>query len=139
MTRTTITRRVEWDMAHRIPDHLSLCKFLHGHRYSAEVTIEGPVIEEEGNPERGMVRDFGFLKTSLMKFIGYWDHGLMMYGGDPWLPTLESLDTNLIVVATIPTAEGIAAMIFDNLVDAGIPVVEVTVWETPACKATVTK
>ncbi|HCX34237.1 MAG TPA: 6-carboxytetrahydropterin synthase QueD, partial [Rhodocyclaceae bacterium] len=27
-----ITRRLEFDAGHRIPDHLSRCRHLHGHR-----------------------------------------------------------------------------------------------------------
>ncbi len=46
--KTKISRRIEWDMGHRIPDHQSLCKHPHGHRYVAEVTVEGLVIETEG-------------------------------------------------------------------------------------------
>lgn len=28
-----ITRRLEFDAGHRIPDHQSQCRYLHGHRY----------------------------------------------------------------------------------------------------------
>ena len=33
-----ITRRLEFDAGHRIPDHASQCRHLHGHRYAIEVT-----------------------------------------------------------------------------------------------------
>ena len=34
-----ITRRLEFDAGHRIPNHQSQCRHLHGHRYALEVTL----------------------------------------------------------------------------------------------------
>ena len=39
-----ITRRLEFDAGHRIPDHASQCRHLHGHRYALEVTLSGDII-----------------------------------------------------------------------------------------------
>ena len=36
-----ITTRMEFDSGHRIPNHKSVCKNLHGHRYAIEVTVKG--------------------------------------------------------------------------------------------------
>ena len=36
-----ITRRLEFDAGHRIPDHQSQCRHLHGHRYAIEITLAG--------------------------------------------------------------------------------------------------
>ena len=41
----TITRKLEFDAGHRIPDHKSQCRNLHGHRYTLEITLVGAVIE----------------------------------------------------------------------------------------------
>ena len=38
------TRRIEWDMGHRVPEHGGKCRTPHGHRYVAEVTVRGPQI-----------------------------------------------------------------------------------------------
>ena len=37
----TITKRLEFDAGHRIPQHKSQCRNLHGHRYALEITLEG--------------------------------------------------------------------------------------------------
>ena len=42
-----ITTRMEFDSGHRIPNHKSTCRNLHGHRYALEVTITGNIINEE--------------------------------------------------------------------------------------------
>ena len=41
----TITRKLEFDAGHRIPDHKSQCRNLHGHRYTIEITLVGEVID----------------------------------------------------------------------------------------------
>ena len=50
----TITRKLEFDAGHRIPDHKSQCRNLHGHRYTLEITLTGAVIDVEGNSDNGM-------------------------------------------------------------------------------------
>lgn len=154
---TTISRKVEWDMGHRIPNHQSLCRNPHGHRYVAEVVVKGPIIEISGSPEQGMVKDFGFLKAMLDFIHKQLDHGFMVFKEDPFNAALALFDKhqmqenfqgeakplNIIEVDFIPTAENIAAFIFKRLESRAsssyLDIVEVTVWETPNCKATVTR
>lgn len=75
----TITRRFEWDAGHRILKHESKCAHLHGHRYAAEITIEGSSLDALGR-----VIDFGDIKD----LIGYWiddnwDHNMILNDQDP--------------------------------------------------------
>ena len=60
----TVTRRYEWDMAHRLPEHSGKCSRLHGHRYVAEIDVEGEIDQASGS-SHGMVLDFGDLDPSL--------------------------------------------------------------------------
>lgn len=77
MSRFSITRRLEIDAAHRIPDHASKCRHLHGHRYVIEAECEAPAVLEAG-AERGMVMDFSFLKELMLRHIDApCDHGLL--------------------------------------------------------------
>ena len=59
LSRSTmrITRRLEFDSGHRIPDHQSQCRHLHGHRYAIEITLQGDIIRQAGSPLNGMVMD----------------------------------------------------------------------------------
>ncbi|MBI4225594.1 6-carboxytetrahydropterin synthase [Candidatus Roizmanbacteria bacterium] len=52
-----ITKIIEFDMGHRIPNHKSQCRNLHGHRYKLEVNLEGDVEEkkEEVRKEWSMI------------------------------------------------------------------------------------
>jgi 6-pyruvoyltetrahydropterin/6-carboxytetrahydropterin synthase len=79
-----ITREIEIDAAHRIPDHGSKCRNLHGHRYKIAATCIGPLFEQ--GEQTGMVLDFGFLKQEMLKEIdAYCDHGMLVWVEDPWL------------------------------------------------------
>ena len=57
-----ITRRLEFDAGHRIPDHRSQCRHLHGHRYVIEITLSGNIIDKAGDAANGMVMDFSQVK-----------------------------------------------------------------------------
>src|SRR5262249_4870564 len=73
----TCTRRFEWDALHRVPFHNGPCRAFHGHRYSAEITCEGPLGED------GMIIDFGVLKSLVGTWIqNNWDHTAILMEGD---------------------------------------------------------
>lgn len=94
--------------------------------------------------------DFGGLKKLLSFIPDQYDHSFMVYELDPFADYLEKFSKALYekeggavlrvrYMPFIPTAEKIAEFVFENVKMRGAPVVEVTVWETPSCKATVTK
>jgi 6-pyruvoyltetrahydropterin/6-carboxytetrahydropterin synthase len=149
MTSTTISRTIEWDMGHRLQDHESLCFNPHGHRYKAELVIQGPVNEREGDPERGMVTDFGQLKRVLKDMVNYLDHSFMVEKNDIFAGTLAQFakhakeltgrEVRVIEVDFAPTAEKIAEYIFLRMKQRTAGVIQVTVWETPSCKAMVSE
>ena len=75
-----ITRRLEFDAGHRIPDHASQCRHLHGHRYALEVTLSGDIIKADGVPVNGMVMDFADVKRIANEYVvGPWDHAFLAY------------------------------------------------------------
>ncbi len=116
-----ITRRLEFDAGHRIPNHNSQCKHLHGHRYAIEITLSGEVITTEGASEQGMVMDFSDVKRiAKERVVDAWDHAFLVYRGDKVV--LDFLDTlpghKTVVLDVIPTAENLAKVAFDLLLDA---------------------
>ena len=54
-----ITKCLEIDMGHRVPNHKSKCATPHGHRYKIEVGVDDKVIDTKGVSDEGMVIDFG--------------------------------------------------------------------------------
>jgi 6-pyruvoyltetrahydropterin/6-carboxytetrahydropterin synthase len=116
-----ITRRLEFDAGHRIPNHNSQCKHLHGHRYAIEITLTGDVITTEGASDQGMVMDFTDVKRiAKERVVDAWDHAFLVYRGDQvvldFLQTLPGHKT--VVLDVIPTAENLAKVAFDLLVEA---------------------
>jgi len=113
-----ITRRLEFDAGHRIPNHNSQCKHLHGHRYAIEITLSGDIITTEGQSEQGMVMDFSDVKRiAKEKVVDAWDHAFLVYRGDhavcDFLASMPGHKT--VVLDVVPTAEHLAQAAFDIL------------------------
>jgi 6-pyruvoyltetrahydropterin/6-carboxytetrahydropterin synthase len=140
-----ITRRLEFDAGHRIPDHQSQCRHLHGHRYAIEITLTGEVIEAPGQANNGMVMDFSEVKAIAMRHIVEpWDHAFLVWLGDVKIVSfLTSLpDHKTVVLDRVPTAENLARIAF-NILDAAyrdtygnqLRLEQVRLYETPNCWA----
>ena len=140
-----ITKTIEWDMGHRVPNHKGKCQNIHGHRYFVEVGVDDKVINAQGESNEGMVIDFGDLKQIMVQEIdARLDHGFMMYDGDVFMSTFAYLmkehGQKIIFVEFVPTAENIAKYLYEiiknKLKEVGIKIKHVKVWETPTSTAT---
>ncbi len=141
----TITRKLEFDAGHRIPDHKSQCRNLHGHRYTLEITLVGEVIEQEGNSDNGMIMDFSDVKSlAKQHLVDVWDHAFLVYSGDAavrdFLASLPGHKT--VVIDRIPTVENLARTAFDILkivftdrYGTGLRLRKLVLHETPNCWA----
>lgn len=140
-----ITRRLEFDSGHRIPDHQSQCRHLHGHRYAIEITLLGDIIRQTGSPLNGMVMDFSDVKAlARQNLVDAWDHAFLVWRGDTALLSfLESLPGHkTVVLDMVPTAENLAAVAFDLLdrvyrdtYGNHLRLEQVRLYETPNCWA----
>jgi len=113
-----ITTRLEFDSGHRIPNHKSQCRNLHGHRYVLEITLSGDIIKQENASENGMVMDFSDVKAIAKEsVVNVWDHAFLVYKNDTEvLNFLNSLpDHKTVVFPTVPTAENMALEAFKIL------------------------
>ena len=141
----TITRKLEFDAGHRIPDHASQCRNLHGHRYRLEITLTGQVIEMEGNAENGMIMDFSDVKLlAKQHLVDLWDHAFLVYEKDSTVRQfLETLpDHKTVVIHRIPTVENLAHTAFEILkpvykdrYGTGLHLHKLVLYETPNCWA----
>lgn len=144
-----ITRRLEFDAGHRIPQHQSRCRNLHGHRYAIEITLVGEPITEQGAAQRGMVMDFSEVRDiAWRELVEAWDHAFLAWREDTevvaFLRTLPGHKT--VLFDEPPTAEHLAAVAFRRLEPAyrgryadGLQLERVRIYETPNCWADATK
>ena len=140
-----IGKVIQWDMGHRVLNHRSVCKGLHGHRYKAEICVEGDLVEKKDASEEGMVIDFADIKKTAQKFIQEeLDHAFMVWEKD--IELLEFFKNSKghkpVIVPFTPTAENVAAYIFKELKDkftdvfqTGLRLQSVKLWETPSSYA----
>lgn len=141
----TITRKLEFDSGHRIPDHRSQCRNLHGHRYVLEVTLAGDVSKQAGHSDNGMIMDFSDIKAlALEHLVDRWDHAFLVFEGDGTVRGfLESMpDHKTVVVPLVPTVENLAQIAFDTLKPVyadrfgrSLRLAKVRLYETPNCWA----
>jgi 6-pyruvoyltetrahydropterin/6-carboxytetrahydropterin synthase len=110
-----ITTRLEFDAGHRIPNHKSQCRNLHGHRYVLEITLSGDIISQKEASENGMVMDFSDVKKIAREsVVDVWDHAFLE--DKAVLDFLNSLPNHKTVIfPSVPTAENMAAEAFKIL------------------------
>ena len=126
-----VVREIEFCYGHRLLDYPGKCRHLHGHNGRAVIVLEAPRLDA-----RGMLVDF----TEIKRKVQYWidenlDHNMLLHRDDPLLPLLQERGERVFVMDVNPTAENIARLIFEKARGAGLPVVEVTLWETENCHA----
>ena len=141
----SITRRLEFDAGHRLPNHQGQCRNVHGHRYAIEITISGNLVNEQGAADDGMVMDFGDIKmVAREKLVDLWDHAFLVHRGDKvmvdFLAVIKGHKT--VVLDVVPTAENLAKAAFAILKDAyhdrfghTLTLLRVRLYETPNCWA----
>ncbi|MGO8752301.1 MAG: 6-pyruvoyl trahydropterin synthase family protein [Thermoguttaceae bacterium] len=127
-----VSREIDFCYGHRLLNYEGKCRNLHGHNGRVVITMES-----SGLDERGMVLDFSEIKRVVSGWINEsFDHRMILHHDDPVVPILEKLGEPLFLMDANPTAENIARLIYERAASAGLPVVEVRLWETPHCCAT---
>ena len=127
-----VTKEIHFCYGHRLLNYDGKCRNLHGHNGKAVVTLETDKLDD-----LGMVVDF----TELKRVVGKWidetlDHKMLLHKDDPVLPDLLKRNEPVVTLDVNPTAESIAKLIFDHAATAGLPVVDVVLWETENSFAT---
>lgn len=115
MVYATIVKEFMFDAAHKLDGHKGHCKNIHGHTYRLQVGVYGPIKDEPGASDDGMVLDFEELKQIVKAEI------------------INKLDHQFIndILPFRPTAENMAVWMVQVLRQAGLPVKFVRLYETP--------
>ena len=129
-----VCKTIDFCYGHRLLDYEGKCRFLHGHNGRVEIELEGDSLDS-----RGMVTDFGEIKSVMKKWIDEnLDHRMILRQDDPAVAFVKEHGEPCFLVAENPTAETIARVIFEEARKQGFPVVRVVLWETPDSCATYT-
>jgi len=128
MRQHGIKQQIHFCYGHRLRDYEGKCKHPHGHNALAELTFDSDKLDH-----RGMVIDFGDIKQALKTWIDQkLDHQMLLRKDDPLLNILKEMNEPCFVMEENPTAENIAKVIFERAKAENLPIVEVTLWETPS-------
>lgn len=128
----SVTKRIEFCYGHRLLDYEGMCKHPHGHNAVAEIEIQADALDA-----RNMVADFGDIKRIVKGWVDREiDHRMILRRDDPLVQSLEILGEPVYLLESNPTVERIAQLLYDVSREQGLPVVRVTVWETPTSWAT---
>ena len=122
-----VTKRIDFCYGHRLLDYDGICKHPHGHNAVAEIEVRTGTLDN-----RNMVCDFSDIKRVVKGWIDReLDHKMLLRHDDPLVAPLKQLGEPVYLLDSNPTVERIAKLIFDKAHENGLPVVRVTVWETP--------
>jgi len=123
----SVTKRIDFCYGHRLLDYDGICKHPHGHNAVAEIEVRTGTLDS-----RNMVCDFSDIKRIVKGWIDREiDHKMLLRHDDPLVAPLKALGEPVYLLDSNPTVERIAKLIFDKAAEKGLPVVRVTVWETP--------
>ena len=122
-----------FDSAHFLTDYYGKCENLHGHRWKVEVEVSQEELQKEGTM-RDMVLDFGEFKRIVRSTIDELDHTFLVEEGSLKPTTIQALEEEGFSLTILPfrtTAENLAHYFADRLTEQGLPISQVSVWETP--------
>ena len=129
----SLRTEAEFDAAHFLTDYYGKCENLHGHRWRVVAYIEQEELQTEGTM-KDMVLDFGEFKREVRAMVNAVDHTFIVEEGSLMPKTLACLEEEGFTLTMVPfrtTSENLAHWFFDQLVERGLPVSQVEVYETP--------
>ncbi len=129
-------RKIEFDSAHRLVNHESKCRLLHGHRYVVEASFGAKKLDEVGR-----VIDFGIIRQVLGSWIDeHLDHNTILSINDKKLgeEIHKITGQKIYYMENNPTAENIAKHLLDEIcpkifANHEVSCVAIKLYETPNC------
>jgi 6-pyruvoyltetrahydropterin/6-carboxytetrahydropterin synthase len=129
-------RKIEFDSAHRLINHESKCRMLHGHRYVVEASFCAKKLDDVGR-----VIDFGVIREVLGSWIDeHFDHNTILSIADKKLgeEISKSTQQKIYYLPNNPTAENIAKHLLEEICpkifsDFDVECVAIKLYETPNC------
>ncbi|MBA4301488.1 MAG: 6-carboxytetrahydropterin synthase QueD [Cyclobacterium sp.] len=106
-----LTKKIEFEAAHRISNYPGTCSEIHGHTYYLEVTVSGKV---DWNTD--MVLDFKILKSIIQTgVIDHFDHALILKRNSENEKIFSSYPGKIAWMESEPTAEQMLLWIVSSI------------------------
>jgi len=142
-----VSKEIQIDYGHTLPNHFSFCNQIHGHRARVIATVIGELIDKSKSSE-GMLMDFSDIKKLMMEKIHLiLDHGFAVWKDDTeelsnivgdimpsTLDFIQARNEKVLITDEPPTAECLAKWAFNQLKDympEGTILKSITWYETP--------
>ena len=122
-----------FDSAHFLTDYYGKCENLHGHRWRVVVYIKQSELQQQGTM-KDMVLDFGEFKREVRALAESLDHTFLVEEGSLCKETIDALEGEGFSLTMLPfrtTAENLARYFAEKLIERGLPVSKVEMYETP--------
>lgn len=131
-------RKLQFCAGHRLYKHESKCRHFHGHNYQIFLHAQS---SSNSLDKVGRVIDFSVLKARFLPWIEEnWDHGFIVWQGDAEaIAALRAIpEQKLFLLEGNPTAENLALYLLNViapqvLVDTGVTLTKIVLWETENC------
>lgn len=127
-----------FDSAHFLTDYDGKCENLHGHRWKVVVYLQVDKLQTQGE-RKDMVVDFGEFKHIVRQLTEELDHAFLVEEGSlapETIACLEAEEFRLVFFPFRTTSENFARYFYERVAEAGLPVSQVDVYETPLNCAT---
>tara|TARA_R110000824_G_scaffold114279_7_gene264704 strand:+ start:474 stop:935 length:462 start_codon:yes stop_codon:yes gene_type:complete len=125
-----LIRKKHFYAAHRNQSLRGKCSNIHGHRYGIEVHLQPT------RTRAGVTMLFADVDKVVDPIIDEYDHSMLINARDPYLKDLKKIKNadgdpiKLVVMKHETSVENVAARLFKQLTEGGLPVVDVLVEET---------
>ncbi len=121
-----VTEVVQFCYGHRLLRYQGKCAHLHGHNGRVEIEITSPTLDDQS-----MVADFSRIGRIVKEWIDQnLDHRMLLHRDDPLVSVLKANDEPVYLMASDPTAEAIARLVYDYAVSQGLKISQIRLWET---------
>lgn len=130
----SITKKIEFEAAHRLSNYTGPCREIHGHTYKLEVTVTGPI-----QADTDMILDFRILKEILSKTVmKHFDHALILKDEPVNRQIFAAYQGKITWMEHEPTAERMIQWIFHQIREelrAPLELVDLSLHETSGSHA----
>ncbi len=109
MSIIRITKQFYFETGHALHGYDGQCRNVHGHSYQLDVTVIGKPISDVDHVKKGMVIDFGDLKTIVKsEIVDVFDHATVFNKNTPHVELANELEKRghkVLLVNYQPTSE----------------------------------